>query len=358
MMKVCFDILHLYYLPQYLPVLDELIRRGDLVYLMCYEEMPITNKIAIKDTVKHLKVDIIWSKSKADVLAEYQKSDFSWIIFGHGFKGAEQLSKTHKTVLMQHGIGPKKCYYEVSDSGMSVRFVEGQHRLDKLAKQYPNATFVDTGFAKLDPILSGTLPVFDLLSIGLDPAKKTILYAPTFYPSSIERMPSNLPELLREFNVIIKPHQFSLEKKAYKKQREALKRFAQFDNVYLTKSDEYSLLPFMSVADIMLSDASSAVFEFLALGKPVVWCNFFKLRWSYRGPLSFRFKKRLDEDIAYFERLCIETKQPGQLIHAIEQAQIENPATHQSSMNEIVRLAGTLDGQASIRIVNYLKEAQ
>ena len=355
-MKVCFDITHLYYLPQYLPVITELGARGDTVHLVCYQDMQEDERTVLAETIEELNFSATWITSSASALSYYQNSGFDWIVFGNGFNGAEVLSKTHRTVLMQHGIGPKKCYYDVSDSGMNVRFVEGKHRLNKLQSLYPHAKFVDVGYAKLDPLLSGFNETLDLSSLGLDTAKKTILYAPTFYPSSIEKMPDNLPEILIDFNIIIKPHQFSMTKNKYKKQREKLRVFESYDNVYLAKSKEYNLLPFMSVADVMLSDASSAVFEFLALGKPVVWCNFYKLRWSYRGPLKFRFKGRLDDDINYFRELCSEVLNPEYLMRSIRQVFDEPSLIKDKRLKEIEVLAGQLDGQASIRIVNYLKE--
>ena len=64
----------------------------------------------------------------------------------------------------------------------------------------------------------------------------------------------------------------------------------------LAKADDYSLLPFLKSADLMISDASSAIIEFAALNKPVLWCTFLQLRWNYRGIFSYRFKARMDKD--------------------------------------------------------------
>ena len=71
--------------------------------------------------------------------------------------------------------------------------------------------------------------------------------------------------------------------KKYQKQRNLLQHWDTYDNVYLAKVDDYSLLPFLKSADLMISDASSAIIEFAALNKPVIWCTFLQLRWNYRG---------------------------------------------------------------------------
>ena len=84
--------------------------------------------------------------------------------------------------------------------------------------------------------------------------------------------------------------------KKYQKQRNLLQHWATYNNVYLAKVDDYSLLPFLKSADLMISDASSAIIEFAALNKPVIWCTFLQLRWNYRGIFSYRFKARMDKD--------------------------------------------------------------
>ena len=93
----------------------------------------------------------------------------------------------------------------------------------------------------------------------------------------------------------------------YKKQRDLLKHWSNYDNVYLANVDDYSLIPFMATANLLISDASSAIIEFAALDKPVIWCNFLKLRWNYRGIFSYRFKKRMDEDYKEYSKIAVKT---------------------------------------------------
>jgi CDP-glycerol glycerophosphotransferase (TagB/SpsB family) len=274
-------------------------------------------------------------------------------VFGNAVQDLESLHSVSKTVLMQHGIGPKSCYYDVSENPTTVRFVEGQHRLQRLQGLYPSATFIDSGYAKLDPAIHQTGLKLDITKLGLDPSKPTLLYAPTFYPSSIEMMSESLASDFADFNIIIKPHYFSLTKAKYQKQRALLEHFAKSDNVYLAKVEDYNLIPLMSVSDIMLSDASSAIFEFAALGKPVVWCDFYKLRWSYRGIFKFRFTNRLDSDIDYFSQVAIRAKSYQELKAAVAKA----PTHHFSEREAIIeQLAGSIDGYSAKRITQYLLE--
>src|SRR5690606_16574208 len=121
-------------------------------------------------------------------------------------------------------------------SNFSVRFTEGKFRQKKLEELYPLSNFYEVGFAKLDPLFDPEYYQFNQLnleSIGLDSEKKTILYAPTFYPSSIECMSRNWPAKFKDYNIILKPHFFTWSNKKYHKQRELLLYWQSFDNVYL-----------------------------------------------------------------------------------------------------------------------------
>lgn len=190
--------------------------------------------------------------------------------------------------------------------------------MKRLETLYPNGNFIDTGYAKLDPILNKTIKGLDKQQLGLDENKLTLLYAPTFYPSSIECMNDDFPSQFSDYNIIIKPHFFSLAKSRYRKQKQKILNWQKYKNVYVANESEFNLTPFLAIADIMLSDASSAIFEFAALDKPVVWCDFYKLRWSYRGLFSYRFKARLDEDIKYFHEICHRANQYSELPNAIK----------------------------------------
>lgn len=303
-MKVMFDVLHLYYLPQYLPVYKLLISNHHQACFVFYRSTSALQTAVYDSVISECELPHIWLEDETDAYDHYLNSDADWILFNNEFLQGEALSKVKKVGLMEHGIGPKACYYDKSETQITARFVEGQHRLRRLQARFPDATFIDTGYAKLDPAINNEVPTISLESMGLDKNKKTLLYAPTFYPSSLMKFAADFPAQFSEFNIILKPHSFSLSKKKYQAQKARLESWKNHSNVYLASAEEFNLIPFMQLADVMLSDASSAIFEFAALQKPIVWCNFYQLRWSYRGLLSFRFKQRMDDDIQYFGKIC------------------------------------------------------
>ncbi len=352
-MLICFDVQHVYYLPQYLPVIEELSIKGHQCSLVFYKSQDAQFITICKNFVAENALNSMWLDNKEQALTFYNSLACDWVVFGNAFLDVEMLNK--KSILMQHGIGPKSCYYDVSNTTTTVRFVEGEHRLKRLETLYPDGNFVDTGYAKLDPIINKTIKKIDISTLGLDKNKPTLLYAPTFYPSSIECMSNDFPNHFTDYNIIIKPHFFSLAKSRYRKQKRKIMHWQKYDNVYVANESEFNLTPFLAIADIMLSDASSAIFEFAALDKPVVWCDFYKLRWSYRGLFSYRFKARLDDDINYFHQICHQAKQYNQLASAIKSCSTETNEFKNHRKELIEQLAGKVDGLCAKRIVNYLE---
>ena len=354
-LTVTFDTQHLYYLPQYLPVADKLRQQGvDCGFTVYGDDMQVDiTRQAIKDAgFRYQEL-----ANKKNALAHYASSQSNWVVFGNvpafSVKDKEQIDA--RLVLMQHGIGPKACYYDVSEYPFDVRFVEGQERLKRLEARFPQRQFVDTGYAKLDPVFNNegqSSPT--LADLGLDPAKPTLLYAPTFFPSSIEHLPSDWPQQLAQYNLIIKPHYFSLTKPKYRAQRDQFSAWQQYKNVYFAGVEDYNLVPFMKLADVMLSDASSAIFEFAALDKPVIWCDFYRTRWSYSGLFKFRLKQRLDPDIEMFHELATRAKSAKHITKAVAHC-LKHPNEKKAAREDLVNaMVGKTDGNCGARIVDYL----
>ncbi len=353
-MNVYFDVQEMYYLPQYAPIIASLNQEGALATLVMYRsEVDTASQIALVMSACP-GTAIEWVLNEAQARDLYLKKKPDWLVIGNNFGYLESIHSNTQTALVSHGIGPKACYYDVSDSATSVRFVEGPYRTKRLQEMYPNQNFIDTGYAKLDPIVNGEMRHIKPSGWGLDDSKKTILYAPTFYPSSIECLSKHFPKEFSEYNVILKPHYFSLANAKYKKQKRLLEVWGESDNVYLAGLDEVNIIPFMAVADVLISDASSTLFEFAALDKPVVWCDFYKLRWGYRGLLKYRFKKRMDEDLYKYADIAVHAKSYEDLKGCVD-SQIKYPSSFAQQRKKCtLALAGKVDGHCSKRITDYI----
>lgn len=346
---VFFDVQQLYYLPQYLPVYEELTRRGVACKFILHRQEQIAAQLQSLVERGELPLTLASTEqAKAIYIAEQP----DWLIFGNHSPLQASLPNGTRTALLYHGIGIKECYYEARLAQMDVRFVEGPFRLRELQRRYPTATFVDVGFPKLDP----------LFRQGIEPRPKqgrpTLLYAPTFYPSSIELMPADWPALLAECEILIKPHFFSMSMPDYRKQRERLEGWATlYSNVTLAEINDFSLVPYMERADLLISEASSALFEFAALNRPVVWLDFFKLRWTYRGPLRFRFNRRMDQTILQYADIAAHVAKPTDLTHIVRQELATPERLGDLRRRYTAELIGPVDGRASTRIVEYLLAA-
>lgn len=353
-MKICFDVLHLYYLTQFLPVLRALAARGVDCRFCFYRDAEMQRALA--QVIEHEALPVVWVESQEQAASYYREQRFDWVVFSNAFRHLSTLAVRTRTAQLYHGIGMKSDVYNPGLMEMDIRFIEGPHYTKILQELYPGRALLEVGYAKLDPLFGSTeqRPHLDLAALGLDPAKPTILYAPTFYPSSIELMADDWPAQFAEFNLIVKPHFFTWSKSRYRKQRRKLALWARASNVHVPDQHVFNLLPFMGTADLMISDASSALFEFAALDKPVIWCDFLKLRWSYRGPLRYRLTRRMDGSIDQYRDICAHAASYRELKTQVR-AQLDNPGEYSAKRQAYTqRLIGKTDGKVSQRIADYL----
>ncbi len=145
-------------------------------------------------------------------------------------------------------------------------------KYQKLKEKYKNFDYKETGWAKLDILFSeNKLPNRKEELKSLYNVDKIILYAPTFSPSltsagesfsDIFKIADDNKKLL-----IIKFHDL-MDVEIKKMYTEEAKKYK---NVIIHK--ERNIIPLLIDADLMVSDTSSAVYEFLILDKPVVTIN-------------------------------------------------------------------------------------
>jgi CDP-glycerol glycerophosphotransferase len=351
-MRVWFDVQSFYYLTAYLPVARVLATRGAEVVFLFYRQGDFDR--LLEQVAREEGLTMRWVATGEEALQCYLEEKPDWAVFGNAFKGVELLKPHCKTAQIFHGIGVKECYYDAPLQAMHVRFVEGEFRRQELQRRFPQANIVATGYAKLDPLFDNTQAAVDLAKLGLDPSKKTLLYAPTFYPSSIECMPDDWPQQLAKYNLIVKPHYFSWASPKYAAQRAKFATWAKAVNVYVAGVDAHSLLPFFPVSDVLISEASSSLFEFAALDKPVLWCDFLHLRWTYRGIFRFRFNKRMDPQMQRYEDIGQHVPKFAQLAAAIEQALTDSGRYAAARRRCTQELIGPTDGRCAERIVDYL----
>ena len=132
------------------------------------------------------------------------------------------------------------------------------------------------GMPKLDSLVDGSLQADRLIdALGLTPGLPTVLYAPTWSPeSSLNRMGIDLVERLRTLpiNLVIKLHDRSCDPRVQYSGgvdwRARLAPLLVARRVLLY--DLPNVVPCLAVADLMVTDHSSAGFEYLLRDRPIV----------------------------------------------------------------------------------------
>ena len=116
-------------------------------------------------------------------ISKIKEKSFDIIIVGNIGQLKKVVNDNELTVMIYHGIGLKKSYYNDIDDRIDLRFVESEPRMKELVS-HGHENLVLSGFTKCDPLVKNDHNSI-IRSIGLDTKLKTILYAPSFYPSSI-----------------------------------------------------------------------------------------------------------------------------------------------------------------------------
>lgn len=202
----------------------------------------------------------------------YLASDYMW----------QPLPRGTCRIQMFHGVGGK---YGFDAPTTSMRpwnriFFVNERRLRNFIKA--GAIDADSpairlvGYPKLDALVNGTWsrgPVLD--SLGLDPSRPTILYAPTWSPaSSLNTMGAALIARLLETdaNLIVKLHDRSRDERTRYSGGvdwvETLRPLLRRGRSVIAPGSDIS--PYLVAADLMITDHSSAGFEYLLRDRPLV----------------------------------------------------------------------------------------
>ena len=358
--SILFDVYHLYHLAQFDPLID-LLENDDRFKIFFStssknrkEEIEICTSILNKR-----KGSFIFHENEDIRKTKIKKLNLDVFICGWSrYEIESYVSKTTLVIMIYHGIGVKPSYWRDNNKRLDVRFVEGQYRIDQLRKHGVDTDLVLTGYIKLDSLFNKNSNYYKDKeeSLGLDKSKKTILYAPTFYPSSLEKLGLSLGDITSGYNLIIKPHMWTYYLDSFgdislKGQRKLIfKLIDQFDHIRLLEPAEYNVTPYYKISDLLLTDASSTIYEMIALSKPVVVNRFYHLKLSHRIFQKRLYKRRLDKEMNdEVEKFCFLADNVKQLPLAIEKALNQNNKNTALIEEYQKKMLYKLDGSASIR---------
>ena len=192
-----------------------------------------------------------------------------------------------------------------------------------LSRRHGFFKVVETGWPKIDALFTAEPAV----SWKEDHAAKTpvILFAPTFSPSltSAPALEQTIRDLSRQerYFWLVKFHPLM--------DKGIVDTYRNMQGKRLKFVEDADIIPYLHAADIMITDTSSVVAEFLLLNKPVI-------TYQTRSPAPY----------------VIDIRQPGQLHHTIESV-IKDPGKNRRAVKEFVnRMHPYTDGLSSERVLD------
>lgn len=205
--------------------------------------------------------------TKMDVLKAY-KAD---AIFAPGNEVPYYLRGVKVQVF--HGLaGEKKSHFRIRHY-FDLYLTQGPYftkTFENLRKKYKNFEVIETGWPKLD-VFNDQKEECQLQKMELlkkYDAKQIVLYAPTFSPSL-----TSAPYLFEEIKSLVKNKDYLIIFKFHDLMAiDLIKKYVDLaeesNNMIFEK--ERNIIKFLLLADILISDTSSVVYEFLLLDKPVI----------------------------------------------------------------------------------------
>lgn len=135
----------------------------------------------------------------------------------------------------------------------------------RLTERYRYFRVKETGWPKIDGLLRPYDRTELCQRLSLDPSRKIILYAPTFSPKF-----KSSDEIIKALRDLSQPGEQWIIKFHDLMAAEDRKRFQNLPKEYFRIYTGHDNTPLLQVADVLVSDTSSIVYEFMLQDKPVV----------------------------------------------------------------------------------------
>lgn len=257
-----------------------------------------------------------------------------------------------KIVYTRHGLISKNFIYDtarscdyvcVTSEAQQKQFVEeGGFAVEQVWL---------TGYAQMVPLFKDERIPHGL---KLHRGRKKVLYAPTYtyglssIPMFLSHFNKDFIRSLGEIEFLIKLHPL-VEKIHPSWFREMRQISAKFNNIHLIKNASTDIVPYLQEVDILISDASSVMFQFLALNRPIIAIN---------NPERFTIAEYDPSGIEWRWRdMMIEIDEITALPEALQLC-LENPELHAEKRAQYRKeLFGSVtDGRTGERVLEYLKK--
>lgn len=211
-------------------------------------------------------------------------SDLSGVILSQSNSRLYNDPVKSRSVFIGHGTGDKKYGGKARTlESYKYLFLSGPKHMEKLndsGLKFPDASLIKIGNIRFDSYINNVENRDALMKkMGIPKkarSRKNILYAPTWRwgNGTIKKYTTSfMREITREHNLIVRPHHFDVHR---------IPRFRLWAaangirNVYFSNPSRLLTNDTMQdffVSDIMISDTSSILYEYLITGKPIIVAN-------------------------------------------------------------------------------------
>jgi hypothetical protein len=221
---------------------------------------------ALGETIAAIKSEMIRNRVRVIVYPDYH------IRYFRDLPGV-------KHVQVFHGTSDKKYDYSKEVSGYDLFFISGKAAYERYEKRglLKNNKGMLIGYPKLDRVFRGEIDRdAELIKIGMDPSRKTVLYAPTWvdraYNSSWKKfrqaIAGDTPE---DLNLIVKLHP-NIKRYRPGEVEEFAKVLSRNKSARLFEVDP-DPVPRMAASDLLMGDVSAVTREFLAFRRPFLFLS-------------------------------------------------------------------------------------
>lgn len=235
-----------------------------------------------------------------------------------------------------HGIDDEvKGYYHINGQ-FDLYCTYGQEsteRFSKLAQKHKNFIVKETGWPKLDHLyasINSKLNTNEKLikQIGFNIKKPILLYAPTFPPkyTSAKELFPQIANLKNDYQWLVKFHTL-MDKKI-------IEQYRSLVGDSLKIIDDYNILPYFSISNMLITDTSSVAYEFLPLDRPII---------------TYEAIARLDKGINIVNAKDLH----GAIVRSLNNT-TEFSVNRQFYLNEIHPYS---DGKSSQRVINAIHDS-
>lgn len=205
------------------------------------------------------------------------------IFFSNSIVPDDEYSRS-VTIFNEHGTSDKRyggVAYETARAKLRAYdyiFISGpknRQRLKDMGLQIPEEKLVNIGGFRIDEYLKGNFSrerEYERLKIT-DPSRKNVLYAPTwrFGNGTLKKYGLRFArEITRKHNLIIRPHYHDQKYSYFLRLQCSL---AGLKHVYFSNASnivKQDTFKDFVIADLMISDMSAVIYEFLIMEKPVI----------------------------------------------------------------------------------------